>query len=108
MKSKGLAITNGVVGLVGGIFLILWIFFLAGAGNNGAVFLTLVKIVILALGIVGLIYYKGTKFGATGNILLVVGGAVALIPLLGWAGGIVALVGGAICLARVKRLKEQN
>jgi hypothetical protein len=106
MKTKSLAITNGVIGLVGGIFLILWIFFLA-AGKNGVMLLDIIKIAILVLGIIGLIYYRGTKFGAAGNVLLIVGGAVALIPLFGWAGGIVSLVGGGICLARVKRLNGE-
>ena len=66
----------------------------------------LVKIAILVLGIVGLITYKGTGLVKTAaHVLLIVGGAVALIPLLGIAGGIVSIVGGALYLASLKNFK---
>ncbi|MCI1892540.1 hypothetical protein [Schleiferilactobacillus perolens] len=118
MKSKSLALANGIIGLVGGIILIFGpILLLGGAvadvGTNSigttsavAVFLNFLKIAILVLGILGILYYRGTNFVKTApHVLLIVGGGVALIPFLGWAGGIVIIVGGALYLASLKNFK---
>lgn len=115
MKTKGLLMTNGIVGLIGGVLLLLGPFLLTGGavsdiagGTSGSTsgvstVLTLVKIAVLALGIIGLVYYKGdTRVKQAPDVLLVVGGGVALIPFLGWAGGIVVIVGGALALAGLK------
>ncbi|GAF40388.1 prophage Lp1 protein 6 [Agrilactobacillus composti DSM 18527 = JCM 14202] len=42
------------------------------------------------------------------HVLLIVGGAVALIPFLGWAGGILAIIGGALYLTSLKNFKQAN
>lgn len=111
MKSKTLALTNGIFGLVGGIALIFAPLFILGGvtndminGDTGAtstigatLIFTLVKIAILVLGIVAIVYYKGTGPVKTApHVLLIVGGAVALILFMGIAGGIVAIIGGAL------------
>lgn len=112
MKSKNLALTNGVVGLVGGIILLFGGWFIVGsvgASTDGSsvgatvVFLNVLKIAILALGIYGSVYYKtSAAVKAAPNVLMIVGGAIALIPLLGWVGGILAIVGGSLYLASLK------
>lgn len=123
---KTLAIINGIVGLVVGIFLILGgpillsasiadtavniassnnepVFF--GIGIVATIFLTF-KLVVLALGIVGLVLHKSDeRVGITPNILLVVGGVISMIPLLGWIGGIIVIVGGAMFLSKLKNFK---
>lgn len=121
MKSKSLALANGVVGLIGGIVLIFGPLLLLGGAvsdvasgssstsNSFGVtgFLTIVKIAILALGIIAIIFYKGTALVKTAaHVLLIIGGAVALIPFFGWAGGIVAIVGGSLYLASLKNFKN--
>ena len=90
MKTKTLAVTNGVVGLIGGIFLLFAIWF--------------VKLALLVLGIVGAVYYKGdTPVGTAPSVLLIVGGAISLIPFLGWIGGILGIIGGSLYLASLKK-----
>jgi hypothetical protein len=94
MKTKGLLMTNGIVGLIGGVLLVLGPFLITGGAvsdiangtaNTGgvSVLLNLLKIAALALGIIGLVYYKGDeRVKPAANILLVVGGGVALIPFV--------------------------
>ena len=117
MKTKKLALINGIVGLVGGIFLLIAVFIITAsvlndvattldtAYNGGsAISITsttlastlalFVKIAILVLGIVGSVYYKDDdRIGPAPNVLLIVGGALAIIPFLGWVGGILAIIG---------------
>lgn len=126
MKGKQLVLINGLIGLIGGIFLLLGVFFIASSITNDtldtlsnfadgrssistssttfiSILLFLVKLAILGFGIVGAINLKGdTRIGSAPHILLIVGGAVAIIPFLGWAGGIVAIVGGSLYLAKLK------
>lgn len=119
MKKKTLALANGIVGLIGGILLLFGPFLLVGGaimdaeasspstilGVSG--FLTIVKIAILVLGIIAIVFYKGTNLVKTAaHVLLIVGGAVALIPFLGWAGGIVTIIGGSFYLASLKNFKS--
>ena len=119
MKTKNLALTNGIVGLVGGIILLFGGWFIAGGVLNDAAtgsvsstsgtaaFLNILKIAILALGIIALIYYKGDKrVGTEAGVLLIVGGAIALIPFLGWIGGILAIIGGSLYLASLKHFSQ--
>ena len=69
MKTKTLAVTNGVVGLIGGIFLLFAIWFILGVASSGSeaatglmtLFVYLVKLALLVLGIVGAVYYKGWR-----------------------------------------------
>lgn len=119
MKSKKLALTNGIVGLAGGIILIFGIWFMVGAAvadgdstsytalSTVTIFLYILKIAILALGIIGAVYYKGmTEVKTSANVLMIVGGAVSLVPALGWVGGILAIIGGSIYLACLKNFKK--
>ncbi|KRL00115.1 hypothetical protein [Liquorilactobacillus capillatus] len=121
MKSQKLVLTNGIVGLVGGIVLLFGGWFVIGgaisdvannttSGTSGmAIILEILKIAILALGIIAAVYYKGdARVGTAPSVLLIVGGAVALIPFLGWIGGIVSIVGGSIYLAKLKNFKAHN
>lgn len=100
MKTKTLAVTNGVVGLIGGIFLLFAFWFIVGVASSGSeaaivlmtLFVYLVKLALLVLGIVGAVYYKGdTPVGTAPSVLLIVGGAISLIPFLGWIGGILGI-----------------
>ena len=101
MKSKNLALTNGIVGLAGGIILLFGIWFMV------TILLYVLKIAILALGIVGAVYYKGMpEVKTSSNVLMIVGGAISLIPALGWVGGILAIIGGSIYLANLKNFKN--
>lgn len=71
--------------------------------------LYLIKIAILALGIIGAVYYKGMdEVKTSSNVLLIVGGAISLIPALGWVGGILAIIGGSIYLANLKNFNIQQ
>lgn len=46
-----------------------------------AAFLTIIKFAVWVLGIIGAAYYRGTTaIGAAPHVLLIVGGAVALVP----------------------------
>jgi hypothetical protein len=127
MKSKNLALINGIVGLVGGIFLLIAVFLFVGGVASDTVntlqglsqnrssittsstsFITtlsfVVKLMILVLGIIGAVYYKGdARIGSAPHVLLIVGGAVSIIPFLGWAGAIVSIIGGAIYLSSLKK-----
>lgn len=121
MKSKSLCLADGVYGLVAGIILLIGPIIIttsavsdvanetssSTAGASG--FLTLLKIVAIALGILSLVFYKGTTLmKPAASVLLIVGGAVALIPFLGWAGGIVVIVGGGVALANLKNFTPKQ
>ncbi|WP_035453482.1 hypothetical protein [Agrilactobacillus composti] len=120
MKSKNLALTNGIVGLVGGIILIFGPMLMLGSAMNDVesgtantagvtIFLNIVKLAILILGITAIVFYRSTELVKTAaHVLLIVGGAVALIPFLGWAGGILAIIGGALYLTSLKNFKQAN
>lgn len=118
MKSKNLALTNGIVGLAGGIILLFGIWFMvaAAAAESGSenytaftIALYLIKIAILALGIIGAVYYKGmNEVKTSSNVLLIVGGSISLISALGWVGGILAIIGGSIYLANLKNFNIQQ
>lgn len=116
MKTKSLALVNGIVGLVGGILLLLGPFFIVGtvatlrsdAMSGSVLLLNLIKIAILVLGIVAIVYYKGDeRVGVAPSVLMIVGGAIALVPLLGWIGGIIAIIGGSLYLASLKKFSVQ-
>ncbi|AXQ77844.1 hypothetical protein DDV21_001540 [Streptococcus chenjunshii] len=115
MKTKTLALVNGIVGLIGGIVLLLGIWFIFGAAATGSdsalgtvsVLFLLLKLAILALGIVGAVYYKDdVRVSSAPNVLLIVGGAVGLIPFFGWIGGILAIIGGSMYLSALKKFAE--
>lgn len=135
MKSKALAFYSGIVGLVGGIYLLIAPFLLLAAvvstaatatatqspeltasttvagvaGVAGVLLPTILKIAILVLGIVAIVYYKGeSRVGSAPSVLLIVGGAVGLIPALGWVGGILAIIGGSLFLGSLKKFKVEG
>lgn len=127
MKNKILMQINGIIGIVGGIFLILSVFFFASSAfkdisrsistlsysttssSTTASLFILLKILILILGIAGLVYYKTDKrITGTPNILLIISGFIAFIPYCSFIGGIIAIVGGGIALSKLKYFNEQN
>ena len=129
MKSKSLALYSGIVGLVGGIYLLIAPFLLLAAVVStaatatatqspeltasttvaGVLLPTVLKIAILVLGIVAIVYYKGeSRVGSAPSVLLIVGGAVGLIPALGWVGGILAIIGGSLFLGSLKKFKVEG
>ena len=119
MKTKTLALVNGIVSLVGGIYLFLFVLFASFSvaifgGEEAGFWLavmvgTLLKIAALTLGILSLVYYKGDeRVSVASGVLLIVGGAVGLIPLMGWVGGILLIIGGAFYLASLKKFDQAS
>ncbi len=117
MKTKTLALVNGIVGLVGGIILLVGPYFIfsdavnavaTGTKAGGSVsMLSVITIAILVLGIIGAVQYRGDeRVGAAPSVLLIVGGAIAFLPFLGWVGGIIAIVGGSLYLGTLKKFTE--
>ena len=54
-------------------------------------------------------YTKGeSRVGSAPSVLLIVGGAVGLIPALGWVGGILAIIGGSLFLGSLKKFKVEG
>ncbi|MDF9866692.1 hypothetical protein OKW22_000246 [Bacilli bacterium PM5-3] len=118
---KELCLGSGIFGLIGGIILVIAPLLListlstdiiseSGASTSGSVIIfTIIKIASIALGILCLIKYKGCNQVITGGpILLIVGGAVALIPFIGSIGGIIMIIGGGICLGSLGRFKKKE
>lgn len=108
VRSTGLWSAMSLVGLIGGITLLFGGIIFASssaAGDTGMSItwwlLELIRIAGVVLGIMSLVTYKDMP--KAGPVCVLVGGAVALLPLLGWAGGIVMIVGGGIAISK-KRL----
>ena len=69
-----------------------------------SIILSLVKIAVLVLGIVAIVYYKDDERVTNApSVLLIVGGAVGLIPFLGWVGGILTIIGGSLYFGTLKK-----
>lgn len=121
MKKKTLAQLDGIIGLVTGTILTILpiiIIMIASIFDDeevvgvilGIIFIifSLVKIGILILGILSLIYYKDdNRISIVPSVLLIVGSALALVPLLGWIGGIVIIVGASLFLGSLKKFKVE-
>lgn len=121
MKKKTLAQLDGIIGLVIGTILTILpiiIIMIASIFDDeevvgvilGIIFIifSLVKIGILILGILSLIYYKDdNRISIAPSVLLIVGSALALVPLLGWIGGIVIVVGASLFLGSLKKFKVE-
>ena len=121
MKKKTLAQLDGIIGLVTGTILTILpiiIIMIASIFDDeevvgvilGIIFIvfSLVKIGILILGILSLIYYKDdNRISIAPSVLLIVGSALALVPLLGWIGGIVIIVGSSLFLGSLKKFKVE-
>ncbi len=115
MNNKNLVVANGVVGLAGGIFLLFASVLLLGTVSSdlmsnsvsstaGLSMITfIIKVAILILGIIGAVRFKGYEaVGAAPSVLLIVGGALSIVPFLGWIGGILAIIGGSLYLTKIK------
>ena len=121
MKKKTLAQLDGIIGLVAGTILAILpiiIIMIASIFDDeevvgvilGIIFIifSLVKIGILILGILSLIYYKDdNRISISPSVLLIVGSALALVPLLGWIGGIVIIVGASLFLGSLQKFKVE-
>ena len=121
MKTNTLARVNAIFGLISGIVLLLGpvIMFIVAIGAAAAtedadvtvgtltglsIILSLVKIAVLVLGIVAIVYYKDDeRVSNAPSVLLIVGGAVGLIPFLGWVGGILTIIGGSLYFGTLKK-----
>ena len=121
MKTNTLARVNAIFGLISGIVLLLGpvIMFIMAIGAAAAtenadvtvgtltglsIILSLVKIAVLVLGIVAIVYYKDDERVTNApSVLLIVGGAVGLIPFLGWVGGILTIIGGSLYFGTLKK-----
>ena len=121
MKTNTLARVNAIFGLISGIVLLLGpvIMFIMAIGAAAAtedadvtvgtltglsIILSLVKIAVLVLGIVAIVYYKDDeRVSNAPSVLLIVGGAVGLIPFLGWVGGILTITGGSLYFGTLKK-----
>ena len=121
MKTNTLARVNAIFGLISGIVLLLGpvIMFIVAIGAAAAtedadvtvgtltglsIILSLVKIAVLVLGIVAIVYYKDDERVTNApSVLLIVGGAVGLIPFLGWVGGILTIIGGSLYFGTLKK-----
>ena len=121
MKTNTLARVNAIFGLISGIVLLLGpvIMFIMAIGAAAAtedadvtvgtltglsIILSLVKIAVLVLGIVAIVYYKDDERVTNApSVLLIVGGAVGLIPFLGWVGGILTIIGGSPYFGTLKK-----
>ena len=121
MKTNTLARVNAIFGLISGIVLLLApvIMFIMAVGAAAAtedadvtvgtltgpsIILSLVKIAVLVLGIVAIVYYKDDERVTNApSVLLIVGGAVGLIPFLGWVGGILTIIGGSFYFGTLKK-----
>ena len=121
MKINTLARVNAIFGLISGIVLLLApvIMFMMAVGaaavtedadvtvgtlTGFSIILSLVKIAVLVLGIVAIVYYKDDERVTNApSVLLIVGGAVGLIPFLGWVGGILTIIGGSLYFGTLKK-----
>ena len=121
MKTNTLARINAILGLISGIVLLLApvIMFIMAIGAAAAtedadvtvgiltglsIILSLVKIAVLVLGIVTIVYYKDDERVTNApSVLLIIGGAVGLIPFLGWVGGILTIIGGSLYFGTLKK-----
>ena len=118
MKTNTLARVNAIFGLISGIVLLLAPVIMAigaaaatedadvtvGTLTGLSIILSLVKIAVLVLGIVAIVYYKDDERVTNApSVLLIVGGAVGLIPFLGWVGGILTIIGGSLYFGTLKK-----
>ena len=120
MKTKKLAFASGIVGLVAGIFGILafvaLLILMPFDEALGAVFVVLfmfassgLKIASIVLGIISLIQYQNDpRVNKAAGVLLIVGGALMIIPLISGIGNILIIVGGSLYLASLKKFDESN
>lgn len=111
-KLKNLAKVNGIVGLGGGIFLLFATPITVSATLNQSMMAAnlavsaffMIKVAIFVLGIVGVVKFKKSPVVSySPSVLMMVGGSIAIIPLLEWIGGILAIIGGSLFLSSIKK-----
>lgn len=111
-KLKNLASVNGIVGLGGGIFLLFATPITVSATLNQSMMVAnlavsaffMIKVAIFVLGIVGVVQFKKSPVVSNSpSVLMMVGGSIAIIPLLEWIGGILAIIGGSLFLSSIKK-----
>ena len=111
-KLKNLAKVNGIVGLGGGIFLLFATPITVSATLNQSMMVAnlavsaffMIKVAIFVLGIVGVVQFKKSPVVSNSpSVLMMVGGSIAIIPLLEWIGGILAIIGGSLFLSSIKK-----
>lgn len=111
-KLKNLAKVNGIVGLGGGIFLLFATPITVSATLNQSMMAAnlavsaffMIKVAIFVLGIVGVVQFKKSPVVSNSpSVLMMVGGSIAIIPLLEWIGGILAIIGGSLFLSSIKK-----
>lgn len=111
-KLKNLAKVNGIVGLGGGIFLLFATPITVSATLNQSMMVAnlavsaffMIKLAIFVLGIVGVVQFKKSPVVSySPSVLMMVGGSIAIIPLLEWIGGILAIIGGSLFLSSIKK-----
>lgn len=120
MKTKKLAFASGIVGLAAGIFGIIGFILVATlmsldetTGMVAMMLLGLVgiglKIASIVLGIISLIQYQNDpRVNKAAGVLLIVGGALMIIPLISGIGNILLIVGGSLYLTSLKKFDESN
>ena len=111
-KLKNLAKVNGIVGLGGGIFLLFATPITVSATLNQSMMVAnlavsaffMIKVAIFVLGIVGVVKFKKSPVVSNSpSVLMMVGGSIAIIPLLELIGGILAIIGGSLFLSSIKK-----
>ena len=111
-KLKNLAKVNGIVGLGGGIFLLFATPITVSATLNQSMMAAnlavsaffMIKVAIFVLGMVGVVQFKKSPVVSNSpSVLMMVGGSIAIIPLLEWIGGIFAIIGGSLFLSSIKK-----
>lgn len=111
-KLKSLAKVNGIVGLGGGIFLLFATPITVSATLNQSMMAAnlavsaffMIKVAVFFLGIVGVVQFKKSPVVSNSpSVLMMVGGSIAIIPLLEWIGGILAIIGGSLFLSSIKK-----
>lgn len=111
-KLKNLAKVNGIVGLGGGIFLLFATPITVSATLNQSMMAAnlavsaffMIKVAVFVLGIVGVVQFKKSPVVSNSpSVLMMVGGSIAIIPLLEWIGGILAIIGGSLFLSSIKK-----
>lgn len=111
-KLKNLAKVNGIVGLGGGIFLLFATPITVSATLNQSMTVAnlavsaffMIKVAVFVLGIVGVVQFKKSPVVSySPSVLMMVGGSIAIIPLLEWIGGIFAIIGGSLFLSSIKK-----
>lgn len=111
-KVRNLYKTTTLVNFVGGLIVLFAGFIELGLAvtSPGGFFtfgaiLFILKLVMLGLAIYSLTVYKNdVRIKNTAVVVMIVGAALSIIPLLGFVGSIVSIVGGSIGLANIKKL----